>query len=184
MGRLWPFVLIAMFGAAPASNAVADDHGRATRSELGCEITDYGIYVPESKRVRFADRGSVTGDRFEIQQVRFVRRTKTIEPTLGQRFGIRYRITQVTSPSVNITLRVTYPSPVRGATGWQHSFVDAPSGDELTGTALYDFVIASELVEGRWRFDVLVDGRQACTFGFLIQQPRMAAGTSHGESTT
>ena len=63
---------------------------------------------------------------------------------------------------------------MRDSNGWQRSFPVLPTNGELVGHLLYDFVLASELVEGRWRFEVLVDGHAACSFGFLVQQPRMA----------
>jgi len=137
--------------------------------EPGCEILDYGLYVPSSQRVRYADAGSVTGERFEIDQVRFVKRTTSIASTLGQRFGIRYRLRNVAQSSVVVTWRVVYPSPVRRAKSWEHSFRAAPTGGELVHHLLYDFTLASEIVTGSWDFQVLVDGKQACSFAFTVK---------------
>jgi len=136
--------------------------------ELSCEILDQGLYVPESKRVRYADAGSVTGERFEIDQVRFVRQTKQIEAMLGQRFGMRYRLVGVTKP-VMVTWRVVYPSTVRGAKRWEHRFAASPAGGELVQHLLYQFDVASEMVKGRWDFQVLVDGKQACSIPFEVK---------------
>jgi hypothetical protein len=141
---------------------------RAT-SEPGCEILDYGNYKPEAQRIRHADASSVTGERFEISNVRFIKQTKQIEASLGQRFGIRYRLRGLAQPAVAITWRVTYPSPVRGSKGWEHSFRATPASGELVQHLLYDFVFASEVVTGRWSFDVLVDGQRTCSFAFNVQ---------------
>jgi hypothetical protein len=137
--------------------------------EPGCEIIDYGHYRPAAQRVRYTDPTSVTGERFEISDVRFVKQTKHIAASLGQRFGIRYRLRGLAQSSPTITWRVTYPSPVRGAKRWEHSFHATPAGGELVQHLLYDFVFASEVVTGRWDFDVLVDGQRTCSFAFEVQ---------------
>jgi len=177
-------LVIAIIAVPSAASHAANGVAPTKRPQLGCEVLDHGVYVPVSQRTRYSDGSSVTGERFEIDEVRFVRRTKLIEPTLGQRFGIRYRLTGIASPSVRITWRVVYPSPVRASNGWQHSFRVSAANGELVGHLLYDFVLASELVEGRWQFDVLVDGHPACSFGFLVQQPRMAGIPALRESAT
>jgi len=149
------------------SNASVTAAKRPT--EPGCEILDYGLYVPQTQRTRYADPGSVTGERFEISDVRFVKRTTSIASTLGQRFGIRYRLKNLVPSSVVVTWRVAYPSPVRRSKGWEHSFRAAPAGGELVQHLLYDFTIASEIVAGTWDFQVLVDGRAACSFAFTVK---------------
>jgi hypothetical protein len=136
--------------------------------EPGCEILDFGLYKPETQRVRYVDPGSVTGERFEISSVRFIKQTKQIEASLGQRFGIRYRLRGLSQQSARITWRVSYPSPVRGSKGWEHSFRATPAGGELVQHLLYDFVFASEVVSGRWDFEVLLDGQRACSFAFSV----------------
>ena len=175
MGGLARALLIAILAMPSAAAHAANGVAPAKQPQLGCEVLDHGIYVPITQRTRYGDVGSVTGERFEISEVRFVRHTKIIEPTLGQRFGIRYRLTGIASPSARITWRVVYPSPVRDMSSWQYSFRSSPTNGELVGHLLYDFVLASELVEGRWRFEVLVDGHAACSFGFVVQEPRTAS---------
>jgi hypothetical protein len=160
-------VVLLLVPAASSRGATTVDN--RTAREPGCEILDYGNYRAESERVRYADQTSVTGERFEISSVRFVRQTKQIEASLGQRFGIRYRLRRLAQRTATITWRVTYPSPVRGSNGWEHSFRATPAGGELVQHLLYDFVFASEVVSGRWSFDVLVDGQRACSFAFSVR---------------
>src|SRR5262245_12271523 len=142
---------------------------RTAAREPGCEILDYGHYVPESQRIRYADASSVVGERFEINQVRFDKRTTTIDATLGQRFGIRYRLRGLAQISVVVTWRVKYPQPVRGSKGWEYSFRSAPAAGELVQHLLYNFDVASEVVTGRWDFSVLVNGQAACSFAFAVK---------------
>jgi len=137
--------------------------------EPACEVLEHGHYVPQAQRFRYADAGSVTGERFEINDVRFVDQATAIPRTLGQRFGIRYRLGGLTQSSVVVTWRVVYPSPVRGNKRWEYSFRATPASGELVQHLLYDFNIASEMVAGRWDFQVLVDGRAACSFAFAVK---------------
>jgi hypothetical protein len=160
-------VVIALLLVPSASSRGATT--AAKPREPACEIIDYGNYKPEAQRVRYVDPTSVTGERFEISSVRFVKQTKQIEASLGQRFGIRYRLRDLAQRSALITWRVTYPSPVRGSKRWEHSFRATPDSGELVQHLLYDFVFASEVVTGRWSFDVLVDGQRACSFAFNVQ---------------
>ena len=142
---------------------------RATPREPSCEVIDYGHYVAEAQRVRYQDAGSVTGERFEISSVRFDKRTTAIAATLGQRFGIRYRLRGLTQSPVVVTWRVKYPTPVRGSKGWEYSFRAAPTAGELVQHLLYNFEVASEMVTGRWDFSVLVNGQTACSFAFSVK---------------
>jgi hypothetical protein len=158
---------VALTARAPVES-IAASTTRAT-PESGCEIIDYGHYVPESTRYRFGDRSSVTGERFEISRVRFTKQTKTIAATLGQRFGISYRLGGLPQQAVTITWRIVYPSPVRGSKGWSHRFQATPARGELVQHLLYDFTAASEMVTGRWDFQVWVDGQQECSFAFRVQ---------------
>ena len=149
--------------------AAASRGATTVQKTAACEIIDYGTYKPEAQRVRYVDPGSVTGERFEISNVRFVKQTKQIEASLGQRFGIRYRLRDLAARSQMITWRVTYPSPVRGSKRWEHNFRATPASGELVQHLLYDFVFASEVVTGRWDFAVFVDGQRACSFAFNVQ---------------
>ncbi|HEY5920299.1 MAG TPA: DUF3859 domain-containing protein, partial [Kofleriaceae bacterium] len=101
--------------------------------------------------------------------IRFVRRTKQIDATLGQRFGIRYRLNGLPARAVVVSWRVAYPSAVRSFKGWEHSFRETPAGGELVQHLLYDFTRASELITGRWAFQVFVDGKPRCAFDFDVQ---------------
>ena len=152
--------------ALPASSEATTKRRPA---ELGCEIIDHGNYVHEVKPTHHADANSVTGERFEINVVRFVRQTKQIEATLGQRFGIRYRLSGLPQRPVVVTWRITYPTAVRTFKGWEHSFRDTPAGGELVQHLLYHFTRASELLPGRWIFQVFVDGKPKCSFDFDVQ---------------
>jgi hypothetical protein len=161
-------VVVLLLVPAATSRAATAVQSR-TAKEPACEIIDYGLYKPEAQRLRYADPTSVTGERFEISNVRFVKQTKEIEASLGQRFGIRYRLRALPQRSMAITWRVTYPSAVRGSKGWEHNFRAVPANGELVQHLLYDFVFASEVVSGRWSFEVLVDGQRACSFAFTVQ---------------
>ena len=160
-------VAIIAFVAWPIATS-SGASSKLQRREPACEIIDYGRYKAESQRVSHPDPGSVTGERFEIDSVRFFKQTKQIPATLGQRFGIRYRLRQLPPRATTITWRVTYPAPVRGSKGWEHSFRETPGNGELVQHLLYDFVFASEVVTGTWDFAVLVDGRRACSFSFQV----------------
>ena len=160
--------MLAVLPFAATSRAEVLTPQRVTR-EPACEVIDYGNYVPGATRVRYADARSVTGDRFEIEEVRFTKRTTQIPRELGQRFGIRYRLRGLTQTSVTVTWRVTFPSKVRGSPGWEYSFRASPAAGELMQHVLYDFVIASEMVAGRWDFQVLVNGQAACGFAFTVK---------------
>ncbi|HEY5949008.1 MAG TPA: DUF3859 domain-containing protein [Kofleriaceae bacterium] len=163
--------LLLLIAVAFTPSVVAADIGVvvAKQPELGCEIIDRGLYVPASQRVRYADPSSVTGERFEISQVRFVRQTTTIEATLGQRFGMRYRLRGLPQRAVVITWRVAYPQSVRGRKSWELRFRASPDNGELVQHLLYDFVYQSEVVTGRWDFQVLVDGQPACSLAFRVE---------------
>lgn len=132
-----------------------------------CEILEYGLYVPTTAPVRFPDPTSVTGERFEIEDVKFLRQTKVVPLELHAGFGIRYRLHLPANKSSNITWRISFPRPgIRGNSGWEHGTV---ATGELTQHLLYNFTNAWEMLAGPWKFQVSVDNQIACTFSFQVK---------------
>ncbi len=167
---LWVWRGVLLLVLIPSTASVASVAALRPPPEQPCEIIDRGLYVPEEQATRFADDGSVTGERFEIDAIRFTKRTTVIPAERGRGFGMRYRLTQLpTTRAFRVTWRITYPHRIHKLPGWEHSEVDtAPSG-ELVQHLLYDFVYDWEAVPGDWRFQVLVDGQPACTLTFQVK---------------
>lgn len=136
-----------------------------------CEIVEHGLYRPSSTPVRFADSTSVTGERFEIDDVEFTRQTRSIPMELGKGFGIRYRLRGLPKHKpVDVRWRVVYPKPgIRGARFWEHGLRESTADGTLLHHLLYDFHHGWELVPGTWTFEISVDGTPACSFAFQVR---------------
>jgi Domain of unknown function (DUF3859) len=139
-------------------------------AEFGCEIIDAGLYVPTTPKVRYDDANSVSGDRYEIEDVKFTKQTKVIPLERGKGFGIRYRLRGLSKvKESHITWRIFYPRAIRGKSGWEHSDNWASVNGELVQHLLYDFSADYEMVAGTWRFHVLVDNKPTCAVTFQVQ---------------
>jgi hypothetical protein len=136
-----------------------------------CEIIDSGLYRPSTAPVRFTDATSVTGERFEIDEVEFTRQTRSIPMELGKGFGIRYRLRGLPkNKQVDVRWRVLYPKPgIRGEASWEHGLREATADGTLVHHLLYDFHYAWEMVPGAWTFEVTVDGAPACSVVFQVR---------------
>lgn len=136
-----------------------------------CEIVEYGLYRPSVAPVRFTDSTSVTGERFEIDEVEFTRQTKAIPLELGKGFGIRYRLRGLPKGRpVDVRWRVVFPRPgIRGASSWEHGLRESTADGTLLHHLLYDFHYTWEMVPGTWTFEVAVDGAPACSFAFQVR---------------
>jgi hypothetical protein len=133
--------------------------------EPACTILEHGPYEPMSARRHYADPRAATGRSFEIDEVEFTKQATTIDMQLGVGFGIRY---QVRLPAdVTVTARVVYPKPLRGVPEWRND-IDLARGEHVRHF-VHDFEYAWELVPGRWRFQVLVDGTPACGLTFVVK---------------
>jgi hypothetical protein len=161
-------LLVVAFVAVPSTTTVAAVAKRVAPREQPCEILEYGLYVPLTTPVRYADSGSVTGERYETDSVEFTKQTKTIAMERGRHFGIRYRLRDLpTNRTVDVKWRITYPRPIRKSSGW--TFVEpwsASSSGELVQHVGYEFVYDWEMVAGDWKFQVFVDEQPACSFTF------------------
>jgi hypothetical protein len=163
--RKTALLLLALF-VTPSVAAVQPKR----QSEGACEILDAGLYVPAADRVRYDDENSVTGERFEIEEVTFTKQTKVIPLERNRGFGIRYRLRGLSKvKDSHITWRIFYPRAIRGKPGWERSdHWPAPTG-ELVQHLLYDLAHDYELVAGTWRFHVLVDGKPTCASSFQVK---------------
>lgn len=140
------------------------------RGEVACEILDAGLYVAASERVQFKDANSVTGERYEIDEVTFTKQTKVVPMERGKGFGIRYRLRGLSKvKDSRITWRIFYPRAIRGRSGWEHGDDWASVNGELVQHLLYDFAHDYELVPGNWRFHVLVEGKPTCAYTFEVK---------------
>jgi hypothetical protein len=140
------------------------------RGEMSCEILDAGLYVPASERVQFKDPSSVTGERYEIDEVTFTKQTKVVYLDRDKGFGIRYRLRGLSKvKNSRITWRIFYPKAIRGKPGWEHGDEWASVNGELVQHLLYDFAHDYEKVPGNWRFHVLVDGKPTCNYTFDVK---------------
>ena len=160
-------VLVWILALASTSDAVVSGK-RIAVPEYACTVIDAGLYKKTGSSVRYEDPTSVTGERFELDEVEFTKQTKTILMQVGRGFGIRYRIDGLpTDRAFEITWRITYPRPgVHDVAGWEHRFDERSASGDLGGFLLYDFVYAWEMVRGVWRFQVLVDNVPTCNFTF------------------
>lgn len=154
--------------AAPPAKSVA--RVKAAPIER-CEIVEHGLYRATTSPVKFTDTGSVTGERFEVEEVEFTRQTRAIPMELGKGFGIRYRLRALPKHKpVDVRWRVVYPKPgIRGAAHWEHGLREATADGTLTHHVLYDFHYAWEMVPGTWTFEVIADGLPACSLSFQVR---------------
>src|SRR5688500_8962893 len=87
----WLLVVALVLASTSTSDAVVSGK-RFVVPEYTCTIIDTGLYKQTGSRVRYDDPTSVTGERFELDEVEFTKQTKTILMQVGRGFGIRYRI--------------------------------------------------------------------------------------------
>jgi hypothetical protein len=173
--RIGTLLLVALIASpsisiTPLASTAAAAIVPKQQREMACEILDAGFYVPSSTKVRFPDAKSVSGERYEIDEVTFTKQTKVIPLELGRGFGIRYRLRGLSKVKESqITWRIFYPRAIRGKTGWEHSDNWASNNGELVQHLLYDFAHDYELVAGNWRFHVLVDGKPTCSLTFQVK---------------
>ena len=149
-----------------ASGAVPMTSERNTNREPRCEILEYGPYVPLGARWHYDDPDAATGRSFEIDDVEFTTQTTIITKKRGDGFGIRYRAYNVPSRA-KVTWRVVYPKPLRGFAEWRRD-VRMVARDHVMHV-VYDFDYAWEMVSGRWKFQVLVDGKAICRLAFTVR---------------
>src|SRR5688572_22706026 len=160
--RIGALLLVALFATqltqtTPSTAAVVP---KQQKSELGCEILDAGIYEATTPRIRYDDPNSVTGERYEIEDVKFTKQTKVIPLERGIGFGIRYRLRNLSKvKDSRITWRIFYPRAIRGKPGWEHSADWGSVNGELVQYLLYNMTDDVEMVPGTWRFHVLVDNK-------------------------
>ena len=163
-------LLVLALIAVPSTTTVAAVVQSAPRREHPCEILDYGFYRAVTSRETVPDEGSVTGDRFETEEIEFTQRTKTIPRVRDKSFGIQYKLTSLaTDRDAKITWRITFPRSIKGKRGWE--LVEnwsAPTG-ELVQHIGYTFVHDWEMVPGDWKMQILVEDQPACSFTFKVK---------------
>jgi hypothetical protein len=140
------------------------------RGESNCEILDAGLTRSIGEHTRHDDSSSPSGDRYEVEDVEFIRQTKVVPLEIGRAFGIRYKLRGLSKTKAsNISWRIVFPRPIQGKGHWGRGDSFQASNGELVQHLVYELEHSYELVAGTWRFEVNVEGKQACSVAFQVK---------------
>jgi hypothetical protein len=132
--------------------------------ESPCEILEFGNYEQIGGEQRFEDTSSITGEYFELDEVKFVKTTSVVVAKVGEKFGIRYKLHLPPNKTAQVKWKITYPKAIEKHTSWDRT-ITADGGDSVRAL-LYEFVYDFEAVAGDWKFQVSVDNGPGCSFTF------------------
>jgi hypothetical protein len=148
-----------------AFNVVGQDKVSVT----GASVTEVGIY---SARVikKFAVPGVTGGTNEGLDSFSLVQVTTNVPARIGTRFGFRYTI-QGTPSNAPIVLTMVgehppYKDPKTGKTQTRDEYeLQSWIGQTYTSYLLED---ESELIPGKWKFEVWHMGKKLCEQSFMV----------------
>lgn len=148
-------------------------------NQFRVEITDYGIYELQVRKIVKYDPTNTAGYRSRVKSVKdivLIEQTENIPLVKGTVFGFRMRFHGVPEGENFVAdLRYTHP-PIIGKDGKVSTGFTNKNGrlkpveGKYEGGTLYQFSEDYELVPGKWVFDVVYKGKVVATKTFNVYE--------------
>lgn len=127
-------------------------------SEIGAEITEYGLYRIEHPK-SFQYKGLPSNSLITSAELTLIKKTTNIPAKVGNAFGFRYLVTgPVAGEEIWLTIVMKYPSPglIDPSTGERHTIdrYQIPATVGNIGTTFYSLDSDWELARGIWTREI------------------------------
>lgn len=169
--KLGMYVVAVIAAVSYSNNALA---------EPAVRIIEKGVYRAETTTRTITKEG--TGILNSVQNVRLISDTAVVYGKVGVRFGVRYVLSGISAPSLNVKFVIKFPAPGLHdpATGARYA-ESAQAQTVQTGMTNYweyDFENNWEIAAGFWEFEFWADSKKLTSQVFCvidISQPLDAA---------